>query len=269
MARIADKKRLLKAKKKCIGYPPTKPGDPLKDILFANDEPAAIVKQGGKRYLIVGDLHIGRELKLAARGIRVYGTSDLMAERIISLLKRYKARRLVLLGDVKDSIIRPDSVEMRIIHSFFRRLSDYEIILVQGNHDAGLGEIAKVLKVKEFRIGKVGLIHGNSIPSEEVMKSDYIIAGHDHPAVMAYQNGGGHLEKAWVTMKIKPAMASKMYEKPNRKTRLILMPAFNDLITGTDVNERKMLNPLVKRGIFNSRTAKIYDVKGRLSGLGL
>ena len=58
---------------------------------------------------------------------------------------------------------------MRIIHSFFRRLSD-SIVLVQGNHDAGLGEIAKVLKVKEFRIGKVGLIHGNSIPSEEVMK---------------------------------------------------------------------------------------------------
>jgi uncharacterized protein len=222
------------------------------------------VIQGGKRYLVVGDLHIGRELKLAGRGIKIYGTTELMAERIISLMKRYKTKRLVILGDVKDSIIRPDSVEMRIIRSFFKALSGYEIVLVQGNHDSGLGDIPGVLKVKEFSIGKIGMIHGNTLPSEELMKSDYLIAGHDHPAAMVSSNEWGHLEKAWVMMKIKSQAASKAYEKPNRRMKLILMPAFNDLITGTNVHEGRVLNPLVRRGLFDIKTAKVYSLRGEI-----
>lgn len=237
----------------------------MKEILFAYDEPAAVVKEGRKRYLVVGDLHIGKELKLAGKGIKIYGTSDLMADRILSLLKYNRAKILVLLGDVKDSIIRPDSVEMRIIDSFFRKLSGYPIILVQGNHDAGIGERQGVAKVKEYRIGNVGMIHGNALPSEELMGCDYLIAGHDHPAI---RNPDGSIEKAWVTMDVNHTAVSKIYAKPNRKMKLILMPAFNDLIVGGDIKEGRILNPLVRRGVFKRRSAKIYTVKGQLASLG-
>ncbi len=233
-------------------------------LLFASGEPAAIVNRGRERYLVVGDLHMGRELKLAGKGIKIYGTSELMAERIIALMKRYRVSRLVILGDVKDSIIRPDSIEMRIILSFFKKLSAYTIILVPGNHDAGIGDIPGVMKLKELRIGKIGMIHGNSLPSEELMDCDYIIAGHDHPAAMVGPEDGGHLEKAWVVMGMKAAAASKAYENPNRRMKLILMPAFNDLITGTDVNGGRILNPLVRRGMFDTKRAKVYSLKGEL-----
>jgi putative SbcD/Mre11-related phosphoesterase len=241
----------------------------MKDILFAYDEPAAIIRQGAKRYLVVGDLHIGRELKLAKNGIKIYGSSELMADRIIALMKMHKAKGLVILGDVKDSIIRPDTTEIRIIHSFFKRLSGYELILVQGNHDAGLSDVAGLLKVKEYKIGKVGLTHGNALPSEELMQSEYIIAGHDHPAVMVDIESGGHLEKAWIMLDIKPTIAAKSYKKPNKKIKLILMPAFNDLITGTDIGKGRIMNALVRRGMFNLKSAKIYDIKGQLMPLGL
>lgn len=238
----------------------------MKDILFAYDEPAAVVKDGRKRYLVVGDLHIGKELKLAGKGIRIYGTTDLMADRIIALLKRYKTNRLVVLGDVKDSIIRPDSIETRIIQSFFKRLARYEVVLVQGNHDAGLGDIPGVVKVKEFRIGRVGLIHGNALPSVELMQSDCIMAGHDHPAAMSAPfEEGGSLQKAWVILNANQKQASKLYEKANRGTKLVLMPAFNDLIIGNDIEAgRRILNPLIRKGIFSRRSAKIYNQKGAL-----
>jgi uncharacterized protein len=236
----------------------------LKATQFVYGEPAAVVGRGKERSLVVGDLHIGREIKLARRGIKIYGTSDAMGEQVASLMNKSKARRLILLGDLKDSIIRPDSVEMRMLHSFFRRLSKYPIVLVQGNHDSGLGDVPGLMKVKEFRVGNVGMIHGNSLPSEELMKCDCIIAGHDHPAAMVGPEDGGHLEKVWVVMGIKSAAASKTYEKPNRRMKLILMPAFNDLITGTDVNSGRILNPLVRRGIFDTKRAKVYSLKGEI-----
>jgi putative SbcD/Mre11-related phosphoesterase len=235
----------------------------VKEILFANGEPAAIVRAGSKRYLVVGDLHIGRELKLAGKGIRIYGTSDLMADRIITLMKRNKTKRLVLLGDVKDSIIRPDSVEMRIIQSFFRKLSSYEITLVQGNHDAGLGDIPNVAVTKEFIAGNIGMIHGNSLPSDELMRCDYIIAGHDHPAVTVGHDYDAHLEKTWVVMSISARNASKTYEMPNRKAKLVIMPAFNDLITGSDVAGDRIINPLVRRGIFKKSGARLFSLTGQ------
>ncbi len=236
----------------------------MKGIAFAHDEPAAVVSEGRKRYLVVGDLHIGRELKLAGRGIRVYGTTDLMAERILALMRLHKARVLVILGDVKDSITRPDSAEMRILHSFFKRLSGFEVVIVQGNHDAGLGDMEGCRKVRELSLGKVGLIHGNALPSEELMEKDWIIAAHDHPAAMSAPfEDGGTLEKAWVVMDIRYREASKLYDRPNKRAKLIMMPAFNDLIVGNDLEGGgRILNPLVRKGIFSRKAAKIYDQKG-------
>jgi putative SbcD/Mre11-related phosphoesterase len=242
-----------------------------KSISFAYDEPAAIVTQGKRKWLVIGDLHIGRELKLAGRGIRVYGTTDLMAERALALMKSHRAIGLVILGDVKDSIIRPDSTEMRIIHGFFKRFSGHRVVIVQGNHDAGLGEIEGVIKVKEFALGKVGLIHGNALPSEELMQKEYIIAAHDHPAVMSAPfEEGGNLEKAWVVLEIKQKEAAKLYDKPGKRTKLILMPAFNDLIIGNDMEAgRRILNPLIRKGIFSRKSAKVYDQKGKIIRTGL
>jgi hypothetical protein len=246
------------------------PRSSIKNIKLIYEEAAAIVRDKSKRYVVIGDLHIGRELKLAGKGIRVYGTTELMADRTLALMKKHRAKVLVILGDVKDSITRPDSSEMRIIHSFFNQFLGCGVVLVQGNHDAGLGELGEVLKVKEFSIGDIGLIHGNALPSEELMQKDLIIAAHDHPAIMsAPYEEGGNLEKAWVVLDVKPKEAAKLYGKPNKKIKLVLMPAFNDLIVGNDIEGgNRVLNPLIRKEIFNRRSAKIYNQKGALVKIG-
>jgi len=154
---------------------------------------------------------------------------------------------------------------MRIIQAFFKKLSDYTVFLVQGNHDAGLGDMPHLNRAKELRVGNVGLIHGNSLPSEDLMRCDYIIAGHDHPAAMI----GSSIEKVWLVLDIKPRVASKDYPARNAKARLVLMPAFNDLITGTDVGRGRILNPLVRRGLFDLKKAKLYTIKGELARMKL
>ena len=228
------------------------------------------MKDGSECYLVIGDLHIGRELKLAGKGIRIYGTTEVMADRALALMKKHKAKVLVILGDVKDSITRPDSTEMRMIRSFFNRFFGYGVVLVQGNHDAGLGELGEALKVKEFSIGKIGLIHGNALPSEELMQKECIIAAHDHPAIMSAPfEEGGNMEKVWVMLDLKANEAAKLYDKPNRKIKLVLMPAFNDLIMGNDIGDgERVLNPLIRKGVFNRRSAKVYDQKGTLVKTG-
>ena len=127
-----------------------------------------------------------------------------------------------------------------------------------------------MLKVKEFSIGAIGLIHGNALPSEELMQKDLIIAAHDHPAIMsAPYEEGGNLQKAWVILDVKPKEAVKLYDKPNKKIKLVLMPAFNDLIVGNDIEGgSRVLNPLVRKGIFDRGSAKIYDQKGSLVKIG-
>jgi putative SbcD/Mre11-related phosphoesterase len=234
-------------------------------IRFSYNESAAILKDGKANVVVIGDLHIGRELSIARNGINIYGATERMADRAVALLKEFKARKLVIIGDVKDSILNPDSAERKLIGSFFARLAGYEVVVVQGNHDAQIGTIGAAVKEKELVIRNVGLVHGNSMPSESVMRSEYILSGHEHPA-LPYPAS----EKAWVVYHLNKNSAEKFYKNPNKKAELISMPAFSDLILGTGVGkEKKMLNPLIRRGIFDRESARVYSQTGELVMLGL
>ena len=92
------------------------------------------------------------------------------------------------------------------------------------------------------------------------MKCDFLIAGHDHPAARSGEN----LEKVWVMSNINLKEAVKSYRSPNRKAKLILAPAFSDLLLGTDIISGRMLNPLIRRGIFEMKGAKAYGLDGAL-----
>ena len=234
-------------------------------IRFSYNESAAILKEGKANVVVIGDLHIGRELSIARKGINVYGATEKMAGRAVALLEEFKAKKLVIIGDVKDSILNPDSAERKLINSFFARLAGYEIVIVQGNHDAQIGPIGAVVKTKELVIGNVGLIHGNSMPSELVIGSEYILSAHEHP-MLPYPAS----EKAWVIYRLNRSTAKTFYKNPNKNAVLVSMPAFSDLVTGTSVGrDRKTLNPLIRKGIFKRESARVYSQSGELMMLGL
>jgi metallophosphoesterase superfamily enzyme len=236
-------------------------------ISFIRGSPALMIKTG--RILVASDLHIGNEFKLARSGIHFTNATKRMAQDLLETYKKNRARRLVLLGDIKESIGYPPREEFEAIASFFHAFRDIDVSIVRGNHDAHLSEILKrigisLFPVNELIIDGIALLHGNGMPSEAAMKKDYIIAGHSHIAV----NAEGRASKGWLVAGAGKG-APNEYARFNKRIKLIVMPAYNSLITGVSVNDRDdWTMPLFRRKVFNASTAKAYDLNGKLRWRG-
>jgi Predicted ICC-like phosphoesterases len=238
-------------------------------IRFVYEEPAVVVEDDGKRYLVVGDLHIGAERRFRQRGINIYKNEERMADKIKKIAKEFKAERIVLLGDIKESILYPDVQERKSIKDFFYRLEGMEMEVLRGNHDAHLDEITGRKVSDEFMTKNFAFLHGNKWPTEEAMMRRTIISGHSHVAVETVdRNGARYIEKAWL-------IAGRGREKGGYKKiearELIVMPAFNELITGYPVGKKENgrkegMNPLLGSGIFSYRNADIFGISGSYYG---
>ena len=232
---------------------------------FVYDEPALIVGVDEKEYLVVADLHIGMEIGLSKKGVHLFNATDRMSDRIKHIMKEFSLENLIILGDVKNSILYPETAEIKLLKNFFRQLESFKINIIAGNHDAHLSEIIDHEVDKDLIIGNLGFIHGNRKPTESMMMLDYIISAHDHIAIRIVEKGGAYYEqKAWALYTLAKKDAKSFYEKFNDKIKLISMPAFNDLIMGTPIdNKSKMLNPLISNNIFDYKSAEIYNLMGQ------
>jgi len=236
---------------------------------FAYEEPAVIVRTGGKNYVVVGDLHIGAEKRVLKKGIRVYGSNMLMAERVARLAKEHNAKTVIILGDVKESVLYPDSWERKEIVNFFDKISDLNIMVARGNHDPHLEEIVKVKILDEIVIGEFAFVHGHIWPSENALRARWIMAGHNHMAVrITDSNKGTYFEKAWLFSKPNLKKALKKYPNMNKKVELVVLPAFNDLIMGTPANEsiNDNLSPLFRSGVFDYKNGVLFSLMGDILG---
>lgn len=252
----------------CVATPIVVMMEPDSDIKFVFDEAAMVVTIDGKRYIVVGDLHIGMERKLEKAGVHARGASMAMLDKLVNLSREFDTRRLILLGDVKESILYPDAIEAGVLRDFFEGLAGFETTVIRGNHDAHLDEIIDVKPVDELRLGKFAFLHGHRWPSGEAMMLDYIITAHNHAAVsIRDSNGAVYVEKAWLIAGLNAEMAAKQYDTFNNGIRIIIMPAFNDLITGMPINERRerMLNPLLNNGVFDLAGATTYTIRGDIA----
>lgn len=238
----------------------------IKGIKFVYDEPAMVVNANGNEYLVVGDLHIGMELELYQKGVHLFNASDKIAARIKKIMKDFSLSKLIILGDVKHSILYPDVREIRLLKEFFNSLSDFEINIVAGNHDAHLSEIINHDVKKELIIENFGFVHGNRKPDENMMNLDYIVSAHDHLAVRIHEKKGAIFEqKAWGIYKLNKTASKKYYKKVNPNIKLISMPAFNDLIMGKAIEKvsQNRINTMLSSRIFSYSNAEIYNLLGQ------
>ena len=92
--------------------------------------------------IVVADLHLGIERGFASRGFRLPSGT----ESIIESLNEMKGERLYVLGDFKDQLASTSrGLENELIHVIDRLEEVYsEILLVKGNHDAGLPEFPRL-----------------------------------------------------------------------------------------------------------------------------
>ncbi|MBI4399476.1 phosphoesterase, partial [Candidatus Micrarchaeota archaeon] len=133
-----------------------------------------------------------------------------------------------------------------------------EVIIVKGNHDGNIerfsGEV-KVYGAGGLKVSDLGIVHGHAWPSEEVMKSKYLVMGHNHPQVEFRDKlGRRYAEKAWVIGSLKEG-----------KIKVIVMPAFNPLVGGISFNRvecNQLLGPIFKNELFKLEDAKVRLLNG-------
>lgn len=225
---------------------------------FITNEPAIFHKGA----MIIGDTHFGMEEKLKQQGIYNEHFTDMMVERIKKLIRMTKAKKLIILGDAKDKITVVDEKTKQA----FQELEEIiDITVVRGNHDGGIEMVCKDVKPSEgFVFENLGLVHGHSWPSEEVMHCEYIVSAHQHPQIeFIDRSGKRHTEIAWLVFSANKTNIKKVYKKFNEKLQLILMPSFNPLAGKTlKYDDNEHLGPLFKNKLFKYNDAISYRLNG-------
>ncbi|WP_054856614.1 metallophosphoesterase [Vulcanisaeta sp. JCM 16159] len=211
----------------------------------------------GERWLLIADTHVGLEVELGKKGVRIPSQSARIAQLVLDFAERTGATSLAILGDVKHEIA--SIVEsVREVREFLDRISGKfnKVVLVKGNHDGNLDLILSsdakpnvylidsrgfIIKSKDGK--NLLLLHGNSKPRiEDFMNADVIIMGHTHPAIFI-QDVTGYVMRAPVIVKVrvdKSVFGKNMYNAEIGATgpmNIIVLPTFNPLTVGMDVFE--------------------------------
>lgn len=233
--------------------------------------------------LAVADLHIGIEFEYYKNGIKIPSNAGKMRERLEGLIDRTGAERLIILGDVKHRVPGVTRQELREIPEFLSGISKrVPIEIIPGNHDGNLkGMIPGGVSLhpgKGFLEGKVYFSHGHAWPSEDFLKADYVLVGHEHPQIEVRDRIGYRFtEQVWVKAKLSKKRIEKRYKtKAKKLPRLIILPRFNPLSGGISMNQpvrnlekaHKLfhtgLGPLVKCS--DHPNSKIYLLDGTFLG---
>ena len=212
---------------------------------------------------VIGDLHIGIESHLIGKGFHIPTRTWEMFDRIVEL---GDVSRLIVLGDVKDSVPGSTKQEYREIPEFFERLLERldMVDVVRGNHDTNIEEFlprgVRVHPASGLKIDGAGFVHGHTWPSDKVMECDTLVTAHNHPTVM-FMDGIGRTssEPCWVRGRF--ANSGKYRNAPGS---FIIIPAFNRMLGGSPVNVEGtgLLGPLMNSGMADMDSARIYLLDG-------
>lgn len=233
-------------------------------------ERALMVAVPGKRYIVVGDLHIGIEDELERRGFRIPDQTDRTLARLTALVEERRPDGLVLLGDVKHQVPYAEKWEARKVFRLLDALSELlPVTIVAGNHDGGIGRMVpeRVKRVNSLILDGVGLVHGHSWPPDRLMKCTTLVMAHTHPSVMlADECGRPVTEACWLRAGFLRKPTMEHYPPPHPE--LVVMPAFGDLSSGYPVNERpgRLLGPLFRNGLVDLPKARVYLPDGTFLG---
>lgn len=238
---------------------------------FLLNEPALLLPE--LRALCIADLHLGFEVELANQGIRLPPQLERFKLKLREMLSKTRARRLVLLGDVKHKVPGVSRLEVHGVVELLESLKEYaRIYVVPGNHDSSLKEVLpagiKLHKARGFRLGRFGFFHGHAWPARELFKCKALLMGHVHPAVeFVSKCGYRSVEPVWAEGRV---VGSAVKRKFGIKTecRVLILPAFNRLLGGTALNNPQLqcLGPLLRSGALRLGELKLYTLDGSLLG---
>lgn len=242
-------------------------------IKFVTGYPAAFITD--EKILVISDVQIGLEHELYKKGIVIHAQAEKFLKTLMRLIKITKAKKLVIVGDLKHKVPGISLREERELIKFFEPLvKKIEVILVKGNHDTGLkGLLPEEVKVYESggtKIGKYGFFHGHAWPEKSLTECDYLFMGHLQPGI-EFGDGLGYrnVEQVWLRCELNHEKIERRYKiNQTGKMELIIIPAFNKLLGSASVNKMKRedyMGPFAN-GILDFWNAKVYLLDGTFVG---
>jgi len=264
--------------------------------------PAALIRTQKTRIMVIADLHIGWEMALSQKGIYVPTQMPKLLQKLKRLISTYKPSKLLILGDVKYTIVTADIGEWHDIPDFFNELKKQiqEIYIIRGNHDGNLEallpESIRILPATGTTLGEIGVFHGHRWPSPSLLKCKTLLMGHVHPIVVFRDPAGFRVTKqVWVKAncnrtqltkailekhKIKiendpEETLQKHYRIRPKTSQLFIMPSFNDFLGGRPLNERKssgneksekFIGPVLRSKAVDMENAETYLLDGTFLG---
>ncbi len=248
--------------------------------------PAAVATLEDERALVVSDYHAGYEAGLRyEQGVDVPSQASGRRERLVELLERTGAGRLVVCGDLMHAIGDPGGAERGelevLLESFPESVST---TLVKGNHDGAIetwldpdrddrhGSL-EIVPGNGIRLGPLGVCHGHTWPTPDVLEADIVCFGHEHPCIrLEDEVGGSRVEPIWLRGQLEPEPFAERDEYDEvswvdggQPPRAVAVPAFNNLVGGTWVNVpgQSFLAPFLPDGITD---AEAYLLDGTRLG---
>jgi|YelNatPaOPRAMG01_1025707.scaffolds.fasta_scaffold13771_4 putative SbcD/Mre11-related phosphoesterase len=224
-----------------------------------------------EKTICIADLHLGYELELRQNGFNIPDQTPRIAKSIVDI---EEGDRLLILGDVKHTIPYTTVFESVRLSRFFKLLSERyaSVTIVMGNHDGGIRKSipdeVEVVSSGGLVISSIGLSHGHSWPSREVMKSRILVSGHIHPSLSLRDRlGSRNSIKCWLRGAVHKKPLKKRYSEVN-VSETIIMPAYNPLLTGSAVNEGNHcgLSPLLRSKAIVLGEQKAYTLDGTYLG---
>ncbi len=264
--------------------------------------PAALIKSEKKKTLVIADPHLGWELALQEKGIHVPSQTPKILKKLASLLTKYKPDALLILGDVKYTVMNSEPGEWRDIPDFFNVIKNLvaEVSIVRGNHDANLEpmlpEYVKMHQATGVVVGDVGLFHGHKWPSPRLLQCKTLVMGHLHPVVFFRDPAGFKITRqVWMKancntealtrillskheVKIEGTTAEtlqKHYKIKARAHEIFMMPSFNDFLGGRPINEARprkeigsesLIGPVLRSEAVDVDNSELYLLDGTYLG---
>jgi len=265
-------------------------------------QPAALIREGKTKTLLIADPHIGWEMALQEKGIHVPSQTPKILNKLTAIITKYKPQRLVILGDVKYTVISSELGEWHDIPDFFNQLQGYvdDIAIVRGNHDANLEPLLpkniQLLPATGEVIGDIGVFHGHKWPSPGLLGCKTLVMGHLHPVVVFRDPAGFKITRqVWMkancdsealakillqkhNVKIKDIVAETLKAHYNVKLKakeIFIMPSFNDFLGGRPVNETRprkengseaLIGPVLRSEAVDVDESELYLLDGTYLG---
>jgi len=262
-----------------------------------------MVKTGSVKTLLIADPHIGWEIELQEKGIHVPSQTPKILNKLTAILCRYKPQQLVIVGDVKYSVVSSELGEWHDVPDFFTKVQGIigNIAVVRGNHDANieplLPENIKLLPATGITIGDVGVFHGHKWPSPTLLGCKTLVMGHLHPVVVFRDPAGFKITRqVWIRascdtevlgkillqkhhVRIEGSVAKtlrKHYGVKLKVKEIFIMPSFNDFLGGRPINETRprkelgaeaLIGPVLRSEAVDVDNSELYLLDGTYLGI--